>query len=50
MERSRRLVALLAAILALGYALMKNREGVELFPNLLAATGVALVALVYLRR
>jgi len=50
MARPLRLAALLLGILGIGYALWANRQGYNLFPNLLAALAVIGVALAYRRR
>ena len=45
--RRQKIVALLIAIVFLGYALYQNRSGYALGPNLLALLGVLIVAYVY---
>ena len=48
--RRARIFLLLGAICAVGWALVANRSGYRLAPNLTAAAALLLVALAYLRR
>ncbi len=45
--RRRKILALLVAIVLLGFALYQNRSGYRLWPNLAALLGVLGVAYVY---
>ncbi len=45
--RQKKILALLVAILLLGFALYQNRSGYALGPNLLALLGILIVAYVY---